>query len=89
MLTLAGPGSKVEFTSLSPTSCQSLETIFQQNQLNSECATSGVHVPGVLELMKLRSIPLERVCLLDPKAPQELKPEDGDGPFDCFLFGVK
>jgi ribosome biogenesis SPOUT family RNA methylase Rps3 len=31
---------------------------------------------------------LERVCLLDPKAEQELSPEDGDGRFEYFLFGV-
>lgn len=28
------------------------------------------------------------VCLLDPKAELELSPEDGDGRFKWFLFGV-
>lgn len=31
---------------------------------------------------------LENVCLLDPKAETELSPEDGDGRFAGFLFGV-
>lgn len=30
--------------------------------------------------------PSKRVCLLDPKAEEELRPEDG-GKFDVFLFG--
>lgn len=34
------------------------------------------------------SIPLEKVCLLDPKADKEIAPEDGDGRFECFLYGV-
>lgn len=38
--------------------------------------------------MKKADVPLEKVCLLDPKAPQELSPEDGDGRFVWFLFGV-
>lgn len=31
---------------------------------------------------------LANVCLLDPKAETELSPEDGDGRFAGFLFGV-
>jgi hypothetical protein len=38
--------------------------------------------------MKEHNIPLERVCLLDPRAEQEISPEDGDGRFSWFLFGV-
>ncbi|TFY63846.1 hypothetical protein EVJ58_g3002 [Rhodofomes roseus] len=30
---------------------------------------------------------MEKVCLLDPKAGKEISPEDGDGRFECFLFG--
>lgn len=44
---------------------------------------------SVLDLMKSRTISLHRVCLLDPKSPRELTPEDGDGTFDWFLFGVR
>jgi ribosome biogenesis SPOUT family RNA methylase Rps3 len=32
---------------------------------------------------------IEKVCLLDPKAEQELSPDDGDGRFEYFLFGVR
>ncbi|QDS76320.1 hypothetical protein FKW77_002494 [Venturia effusa] len=31
-------------------------------------------------------VPSKKVCLLDPKAEEELRPEDGDT-FDVFLFG--
>lgn len=41
-----------------------------------------------MDLMKQAGIPLEKVCLLDPKAEKELAPEDGDGRFQWFLFGV-
>ena len=51
-------------------------------------ANASAHREGVLELMKQNNIPLERVCLLDPKAEKELSPEDGNGTFDYFLFGV-
>jgi len=34
-----------------------------------------------------RGVPIEKVCLLDPKAEKELSPEDGDGRFEWFLFG--
>lgn len=38
--------------------------------------------------MKKNNIPLDKVCLLDPRAESELSPEDGDGRFSWFLFGV-
>ncbi|EFP88980.1 uncharacterized protein PGTG_15183 [Puccinia graminis f. sp. tritici CRL 75-36-700-3] len=41
---------------------------------------------SILDLMKRLDVGLEEVCLLDPKAEQELKPEDG-GKFRWFLFG--
>lgn len=43
---------------------------------------------SVMELMKTSDVPLEKVCLLDPKAEKELAPEDGGGQFEWFLFGV-
>ena len=43
---------------------------------------------GVLDLMKASDVLLDNVCLLDPKADKELSPEDGDGRFQWFLFGV-
>ncbi|KAI9628124.1 hypothetical protein KEM48_011802 [Puccinia striiformis f. sp. tritici PST-130] len=41
---------------------------------------------SILDLMKSLGVALEDVCLLDPKAEQELKPEDGSR-FRWFLFG--
>jgi len=40
--------------------------------------------------MQARNVPLEQVCLLDPKASEALTPADGDaGKFAWFLFGVR
>jgi ribosome biogenesis SPOUT family RNA methylase Rps3 len=39
--------------------------------------------------MKQYNVDLERVCLLDPRAEREISPEDGDGRFEWFLFGVR
>ena len=52
-------------------------------------AAASAHREGILELMKQHKVPLDRVCLLDPKAEKELAPEDGNGTFDWFLFGVR
>jgi len=38
--------------------------------------------------MKASGVELDKVCLLDPKAETALSPEDGDGRFEWFLFGV-
>ena len=51
-------------------------------------ASAYAHQKSVLELMKEKGVPLDKVCLLDPKAEKELAPEDGDGRFEWFLFGV-
>ena len=93
MRTLAGPGSKIHFTSLSQSSCNALSSIFSSSSGNpgdasSSLASATAHQIGVLELMKTANVPLERVCLLDPKAAKELDPQDGEGVFDYFLFGV-
>jgi ribosome biogenesis SPOUT family RNA methylase Rps3 len=39
--------------------------------------------------MEASGIELDKVCLLDPKAEAALSPEDGDGRFEWFLFGVR
>ena len=39
--------------------------------------------------MKTSGMELDKVCLLDPKAEAALSPEDGDGRFEWFLFGVR
>ncbi|KAH9972513.1 DUF431-domain-containing protein [Russula compacta] len=105
MRTLAGPDASVAFTHLSPATSASLSTAFassppstsspdsasppapatQQQQAQAEC-----HEQGVLELMRARDVPRERVCLLDPKASEALTPADGDADkFAWFLFGVR
>jgi len=39
--------------------------------------------------MNVHGISPDRICLLDPKAEKTLSPEDGNGTFDWFLFGVR
>jgi ribosome biogenesis SPOUT family RNA methylase Rps3 len=88
MRILAGPGAQVYFTHLSQTSNDSLTKIFEEAPNSDVLAQTLCHKIGVLDLMKQSSVPLEKVCLLDPKAEEELSPRDGDGRFSWFLFGV-
>ena len=100
MRTLAGPGAEVHFTHLSPSSCATLTALFARSHSSSAASESesgsgseseahaAAHPEGVLKFMKQRNVPLEKVCLLDPKAEKPLAPEDGDGAFEWFLFGV-
>ncbi|KAI0083747.1 SAM-dependent RNA methyltransferase [Irpex rosettiformis] len=88
MLTLAGGESEVHFTHLSKSSCETLDSLFAQLPEISEKRGSGfAHLEGILDFMKTRGVPIEQVCLLDPKAEKPLSPEDGDGRFSFFLFG--
>ena len=87
MRTLAGPGASVHFTHLSPGSCATLSTLFSREDAGAK-ARAYAHRESVMELMAARGVPLEKVCLLDPKAEKGLAPEDGDGRFEWFLFGV-
>ena len=87
MKTLAGAGSEVHFTHLSQSSCDTLTSLFSQSSLPVAEATAAAHSESVMDFMKRRSVPLDKVCLLDPKAEKELAPEDGDV-FEWFLFGV-
>jgi ribosome biogenesis SPOUT family RNA methylase Rps3 len=84
MRMLAGPAAKIHFTSLSKASRDSLSTVFGSE---AGLADASCHQEGVLELLKAQTS-LEKVCLLDPKAELALSPEDGDGRFEWFLFGV-
>jgi len=87
MRTLAGADSHVHFTHLSPSSCAWLEDKFVGD--DATLAKASVHKKGVMDILESElCTSLGRVCLLDPKAKEELRPEDGDGRFDCFLFGV-
>ena len=90
MRTLAGSESHLHFTNLSGVSVKSLSTIFQ-NSNDETLARTSCHNVGVLDLIKQYSAEIStlgQVCLLDPKAEAELAPDDGDGRFRWFLFGV-
>ncbi|KAG6829719.1 hypothetical protein H0H87_010425 [Tephrocybe sp. NHM501043] len=87
MRILAGNGAHVHFTHLSKSSTETLLTAFQSS--TADLADASCHEQGVLDLMKSKRIPLDKVCLLDPKAEAVLSPEDGDGRFEMFLFGVR
>lgn len=88
MLILAGNNATVHFTHLSGTSSTSLASTFCDSDTKNQYAHAETHTSGVLDLMKARNVSLDKVCLLDPKATKELSPEDGDGTFAWFLFGV-
>lgn len=89
MRILAGPKAQVRFTHLSKSSCKSLEEALKPSSSPDDLAAFSCHSEGILECMKNSGIPIDKVCLLDPKAEAELSPEDGDGRFDWFLFGVR
>ena len=99
MRTLAGPTESIAYTNLSSATSASLSAAFSNTNTNTSDSDSAqtqaqaeCHKQGVLALMKSRdiNIPLEQVCLLDPKASLALTPSDGDaGKFAWFLFGVR
>ncbi|KAH6903284.1 SAM-dependent RNA methyltransferase [Coprinopsis sp. MPI-PUGE-AT-0042] len=86
MRTFAGPDAQVIFTSLSEASKTFLNNSVDTNP-SSDKAKASFHKEGILQLMEKSGVPLDKVCLLDPKAEKELSPEDGDGVFEWFLFG--
>lgn len=88
MRILAEQDAQVKFTHLSKLSCDYLGIAFSDSKSTDELASASVHQSGVLEIMKQSGIPMEKVCLLDPKAEAALSPEDGDH-FEWFLFGVR
>jgi len=88
MRILAGQDAKIYFTHLSQSSSDSLAKIFGQAPSSDQLAQASCHNISVLDLMTELSVPLEKVCLLDPKAEEQLLPQDGDGRFTWFLFGM-
>ncbi|KAH9927983.1 DUF431-domain-containing protein [Epithele typhae] len=88
MRAFAGHGASVHFTHLSQGSCNTLSDLFASDpEGTSPRAHAYAHQTSVMELMEARGVPLDKVCLLDPKAEKEISPEDGDGRFEWFLFG--
>jgi hypothetical protein len=96
MLKVASPSSTVGFTSLSASTHASIST--QLDTVVSQTSSSSSKPPAkffaskesILTYLASASppIPISKVCLLDPKAPKALCPEDGQaGKFEFFLFG--
>ncbi|KIY53864.1 DUF431-domain-containing protein [Fistulina hepatica ATCC 64428] len=93
MRTLAGHRSRVLFTNLSTQSAQWLKNAFAQAdaQISPGSEASKTHLaPVECYTASVLDIPgrppLEKICLLDPRAPGALSPSDADK-FDWFLFG--
>ena len=89
MRILAGEPARLYFTHLSKPSRASLSTIFAASDDRSLAKTACFDL-GVHEMIRqsFEGMSSDQVCLLDPKAEAELSPEDGDGRFQWFLFGV-
>jgi len=85
MRILAGLFSEVHFTHLSQACTNSLLKIFGQSPKETQIADVFCTTEGVLDLIKAIGLPLDQVCLLDPKAEHELSPDDT---YTNFLFGV-
>ncbi|WFC97086.1 hypothetical protein MBRA1_003751 [Malassezia brasiliensis] len=102
MLYHVGAGATVHFTSLSEASLGALQQAFAEPfpTLQNAPAAFELHAKSVTTLAKERNWPLERICLLDPKAPLPLSVCDAglhassaqaahpeSAPFTHFLFG--
>jgi len=89
MRIFGGPESTIYFTSLSRGSSEALDSSFKVSN-GTELADAFTHQEAILDLAKktLGEDAISKVCLLDPKGEKELSPEDGDGRFQWFLFGV-
>jgi Predicted SAM-dependent RNA methyltransferase len=93
MRTLLGPDSRLHFTNLSQASADSLNAILHSDHDDdSLLSTTSCHTIGVMDFVKGSGeiiASLDEICLLDPKAQVPLTPQDGDGRFKWFLFGVR
>ena len=90
MRTFGGRESTICFTSLSKGSSEALDSSFKLSS-GTGLAEAFTHQEAILDLAKktLGEDAVNKVCLLDPKGEKELSPEDGDGRFQWFLFGVR
>jgi len=87
MRMLAGPGSEVHFTHLSQRCGRALLKSFSESSAGAsadDIADVFCTTQGVVDLTKAIGVPLDQVCLLDPKAERELSPDDT---YTNFLFG--
>jgi ribosome biogenesis SPOUT family RNA methylase Rps3 len=85
MLNLIGPSSQLHFTSLSSSSIPPLQK-YLEDTTPSSSSKAHLHTDPILTLVEKLGSTSARVCLLDPRAPKELAPEDGET-FDIFLYG--
>lgn len=85
MLNLIGPSSQLHFTSLSSSSIPPLQKYLEEITPSSS-SKAHLHTDPILTLVEKLGSTSARVCLLDPRAPKELAPEDGET-FDIFLYG--
>lgn len=76
-------GSKALFTNLSPVIQDALRQQCEGAQLQQHDFALR---ESIEDLIKSGAVSKDRVCLLDPKAPEVLAPADADQ-FDVFLFG--
>jgi hypothetical protein len=89
MRVLAGADAQIHFTNLSTRSSEYLDARFATMSTDGDAAVR-CHNSGIMELIGHPPFEtgIDKVCLLDPKAASPLSPQDGDGQFSCFLFGV-
>jgi len=78
--------------SIKPTILSAHENSCRTQTLHASNASTGsaafkVSTDGIMKLLESQNIPLQKVCLLDPKAELQLSSDDGDGRFSHFLFG--
>ena len=85
MLNLIGPSSQLHFTSLSSSSIPPLQKYLKETTPSSS-SKAHLHTDPILTLVEKLGSTSARVCLLDPRAPKELAPEDEET-FDIFLYG--
>jgi ribosome biogenesis SPOUT family RNA methylase Rps3 len=85
MLNLIGPSSQLHFTSLSQSSIPPLQK-YLETTTPSSSSKAHLHTDPILTLVEKLGSTSAKVCLLDPRAPKELAPEDGET-FDIFLYG--
>jgi ribosome biogenesis SPOUT family RNA methylase Rps3 len=93
MLSLVAPHSHLHFTSLSSTSIPPLQAHLSSHPNSFKAHTHSLPILHLLESTPELAaagvqapVDISRVCLLDPRAPKVLAPEDGDQ-FDWFLYG--
>jgi hypothetical protein len=92
MLEVSPSSSTVHFTSLSPSSVADFQRTLDKPRPAERAiapghgAAAACHTYGILALLAAKNIPLDRCCLLDPKATEPVAPGDSEL-FDVFLFG--